>query len=91
MKKVLLTFAVLGSLLLGACEKEELAAPADKTLIKADKGILCRGCGQWDLTDPETQTTTLRSTDPTATPTITATPATTATPEKTVKPGKGKK
>ena len=25
--------------------------PAEKTLLKADKGILCRGCGQWDIVD----------------------------------------
>ena len=52
MKRVLFTLTILGSLLLGSCEKEQLTAPADENLIKADKGILCRGCGQWDFTDP---------------------------------------
>lgn len=82
MKRVLLTLTVLGSILLGACEKEELTAPADKTLIKADKDIMCRGCGQWDFNDPEdgSGTATFRS----------ATSADTlASPAKKVKSGKG--
>ena len=80
MKRVLLTLTVLGSLLLGACEKEELAAPTDKTLIKADKEIMCRGCGQWDIVEAEA--TAFKSS--VSTDTI-------ATPIKVVKPGKGRR
>lgn len=53
MKRVLLTVAVLGTILLSGCEKEEVVAPSEKVLLKADKGILCRGCGDWDIIDPE--------------------------------------
>lgn len=49
MKKVLLTIAILGTIFLSACEKDESLVPAEQTLLKADKGILCRGCGQWDI------------------------------------------
>jgi hypothetical protein len=49
MKKVLLTIAILGTIFLSGCEKDEALIPAEKTLLKADKGILCRGCGQWDI------------------------------------------
>lgn len=64
MKRLLLTVAVLGTALFSACEKDEQIAPAEKTLIKADKGILCRGCGDWDIIQPDasTETTTLRVT-----------------------------
>jgi len=51
MKKVLLTIAILGTIFLSGCEKDEALVPAEKTLLKADKGILCRGCGQWDIVD----------------------------------------
>ncbi len=53
MKKVLLTVAVLGTIFLSGCEKDEALVPAEKTLLKADKGILCRGCGDWDIVEPE--------------------------------------
>ena len=53
MKKLLLTAAVLGTVLLSACEKDEQIVPVEKTLIKADKGILCRGCGDWDINQAE--------------------------------------
>lgn len=64
MKRLLLTVAVLGTVLFSACEKDAQIAPAEKTLIKADKGILCRGCGDWDIIQPDasTETTTLRVT-----------------------------
>ena len=64
MKRLLLTVAVLGTALFSACEKDAQIAPAEKTLIKADKGILCRGCGDWDIIQPDslTGTTTLRVT-----------------------------
>lgn len=51
MKKVLLSIAILGTIFLSGCEKDEALVPAEKTLLKADKGILCRGCGQWDIVD----------------------------------------
>ncbi len=73
MKKVLLTLTVIGTLFLGACEKEELATPSDKTLIKTDKGILCRGCGQWDIIDQQSESEggafrSAATTDTTSTP-----------------------
>ncbi|MBC7757423.1 MAG: hypothetical protein H7069_01095 [Phormidesmis sp. FL-bin-119] len=49
MKKVFLTIAVLGTIFLSACEKDETLAPAEKVQLKADKGILCRGCADWDI------------------------------------------
>lgn len=66
MKKFLLTAAVLGTVLFSACEKDEQIVPTEKTLIKADKGILCRGCGDWDIIQPEStiESTTLRVTSP---------------------------
>ena len=85
MKRILLTLTVLGSLLLGACEKEELSVPEDKTLIKVDKGIMCRGCGQWDFDNPGdggVEATALRTV--TSVDTI-------ATPTKKVNSGKGRK
>jgi hypothetical protein len=57
MKKVLLTIAVLGTILLSACEKDETLAPAETAKIKADKGILCRGCADWDLSKTGNATT----------------------------------
>jgi len=59
-----LTAAVFGTVLFSSCEKDEQITPAEKTLIKADKGILCRGCGDWDIIQPDasTETTTLRVT-----------------------------
>lgn len=64
MKRLLFTVAVLGTALFSACEKDAQIAPVEKTLIKADKGILCRGCGDWDIIQPDasTETTTLRVT-----------------------------
>jgi len=86
MKRVLLTLTVLGSLLLGSCEKEALVTPGDSTLIKADKGInsICRGCAQWDLEESQAQSeaATYRSAAPVDT---------VATPAKVVKPVKQKK
>ena len=49
MKKVLLTIAILGTIILSGCEKEDTLVPAETTLLKADKGVACRGCGQWDI------------------------------------------
>jgi hypothetical protein len=64
MKRLLLTAVVLGTALFSSCEKDAQLAPAEKTLIKSDKGILCRGCGDWDIVEPgvSTQTTTLKVT-----------------------------
>jgi hypothetical protein len=78
MKRLLLTAAVFGTVLFSSCEKDEQIAPAEKTLIKADKGILCRGCGDWDIIQPEstTETTTLR---------VTSSVDTTATASKSVR------
>jgi hypothetical protein len=52
MKKLLLVAAVLGTVLLSACEKDELVVPSEKLLIKAEKGADCRGCGDWDIVAP---------------------------------------
>lgn len=49
MKKALLTIAVLGTILFSGCEKDEVVAPAQKIVIKADKAVACRGCGDWDV------------------------------------------
>ncbi|WP_411273806.1 hypothetical protein [Daejeonella sp.] len=49
MKKVLLTIAILGTIFLSSCDKDDTLVPAEKSLLKADKGVLCRGCGQWDI------------------------------------------
>ena len=54
MKRVLLTIAVLGTIFLSACEKEETLVPAEETVLKSDKGISCRGCADWDLTNTAT-------------------------------------
>jgi hypothetical protein len=64
MKKILLTAAVFGTVLFSACEKDEQIVPTEKTLIKAEKGILCRGCGDWDIIQPESsiESTTLTGT-----------------------------
>ncbi|MES3017531.1 MAG: hypothetical protein V4721_07130 [Bacteroidota bacterium] len=63
MKKVLLTLAVVGTIFLSACEKENLAQPAGEKAVKTDKGISCRGCGQWDIVDPDPSTTGLANYD----------------------------
>ncbi len=62
MKRLLLTVAVIGTVLFSACEKDEQAMPVEKSLIKADKGILCRGCGDWDIIQPESTTLKVTST-----------------------------
>jgi hypothetical protein len=55
MKKVLLTLAVIGTLFLTACEKDEIATPdANESALSAkDKALEC-SCGgaSWDITDP---------------------------------------
>lgn len=56
MKKIFITLTVLGTVFLSSCEKDKSTFPAEKTLIKADKGILCRGCGDWDIVQPATST-----------------------------------
>ncbi len=53
MKKVLLALAVLGTVFLTACEKDNSLEPANETLLKSDKGLMCRGCGDWDIVAPE--------------------------------------
>lgn len=53
MKKVLLALAVLGTVFLTACEKDNSLEPANETLLKSDKGLMCRGCGDWDIAAPE--------------------------------------
>jgi len=54
MKKVLLTIAILGTIFLSGCEKDDALVPVEKTLLKADKGVSCRGCGQWDIANSGT-------------------------------------
>jgi hypothetical protein len=49
MKKVLLALAVLGTIFLTACEKDNSLEPAEKVLLKSDKSLMCRGCGDWDI------------------------------------------
>lgn len=64
MKKLLMAFSVFGCLLFSSCEKDEALVP-DSQLIKVDKGIMCRGCGDWDITGVSTQSlsSTTSSTD----------------------------
>jgi len=56
MKKLLLAAVVLGTLLFSACEKDELVVPAEKSVIQAEKGVGCRGCGDWDIEVPVSPT-----------------------------------
>lgn len=56
MKKLLLSVAVLGTVFLSACEKDQLLVPAEQSSVKTDKGVLCRGCGDWDIADPVSST-----------------------------------
>lgn len=49
MQKLLTILAVLSILALNGCKKDQTIAPNDKSLIKSEKGLLCRGCGSWDL------------------------------------------
>ena len=53
MKKLLMSLSVLGCLLFASCEKDEKLIPS-KQVIQADKGIMCRGCGDWDITGVST-------------------------------------
>ena len=55
MKKVLLTIAISGTIFLSSCEKDDTLVPAENSLLKADKGILCGGCGQWDIATTATK------------------------------------
>jgi hypothetical protein len=57
MKKLLLRVTVVVTVLLSACEKDELAVPSEKSLIKSEKGVKCRACGDWDLVQPLSATT----------------------------------
>jgi hypothetical protein len=59
MKKLLFSISVLGSVFFSSCEKNELLIPEDQ-LIKSDKAILCRGCGDWDIILPESQSPEFR-------------------------------
>ena len=79
MKKVLLAVAVLVTMFLTACEKDNSLQP-EGTLLKADKGLMdCRGCGDWDIVAPE-ESSALRS----------AVADTLAAPSKAPKKEKGK-
>jgi hypothetical protein len=57
MKRTLPALAILITILLNGCEKDQSILLNEKTLIKSEKGLLCRGCGQSDLSE-----------DPSATP-----------------------
>ncbi len=83
MKRVLLTLAVFGTIFLNGCEKDAALVPVEKTSIKADDIIMCGGCGQWDIVDPdpEAEGSSLRSAP---------TNDTTAAPAKAPKPGRRK-
>ena len=58
MKKVLLPLALIGTLFLTACDKDELATPeVNKEALSAkDKALEC-SCGgaSWDIKEPEPQ------------------------------------
>ncbi len=83
MKRVLLTLVVIGTIFLSGCEKNESIVPADKTSIKADDVIMCGGCGQWDIDNPDPEASSSRVAVPTA--------DSVSTPGRPAKPGKGKK
>jgi nitrous oxide reductase accessory protein NosL len=82
MKKVLLTVAVLGTIFLSGCEKDEAVSPADRSSIKADDVIMCAGCGQWDIDNPDPEASSSRVAAP-LTDTV-------STPKRPGKPGKKK-
>jgi hypothetical protein len=52
MQRILCILSVVLIVLLSGCEKDQSIVPNEKTLIKSEKGLLCRGCGDWDLADP---------------------------------------
>lgn len=62
MKKLLLSLSVAGCLLFVSCEKNEELIPS-KQVIQADKGIMCRGCGDWDIIGTQSTDAGTSSTD----------------------------
>lgn len=88
MKKVLLTVAVLGTIFLSGCEKDEVLVPSEKTLLKADKGILCRGCGDWDIKGADTSSFSTATYD--GAPDTVAAPPRPTPPAPPVNPGRKK-
>jgi len=62
MKRILSILSVLVIILLNSCEKDQTIAPSEKTLIKSEKGLLCRGCGDWDLSGDGISTETTNTT-----------------------------
>ena len=56
MKRILLSLALIGTLFLTACEKDEIATPqtGDLTGVKEKAlGVECScGGGSWDVTNP---------------------------------------
>jgi hypothetical protein len=64
MKKVLLPLALIGTLFLTACDKDELASPElnNEVLSVKEKALEC-SCGgaSWDITDPDAQASVLSS------------------------------
>ncbi len=85
MKRVLLTLAVFGTIFLNGCEKDAALVPVEKTSIKANDVIMCGGCGQWDIVDPDpdAEGSSLRSATSAETDTA-------AAPAKAPKPGRRK-
>jgi len=59
MKRLLLIIALLGSVFFVSCEKNELPV-LENQLIKPDRGILCRGCGDWDIITPASESSKFR-------------------------------
>ena len=56
--------ALIGTLFLTACDKDELASPElnNEVLSVKEKALECScGGGSWDITDPDTQGTVLSS------------------------------
>ncbi len=62
MKKLLMSLSVLGCLLFASCEKDEKLIPS-KQVIQADKGIMCRGCGDWEITSNQSIDSKISSAD----------------------------
>ncbi|MFA5244182.1 MAG: hypothetical protein WC380_02690 [Pedobacter sp.] len=63
MKRLLFIITILGSVFFTSCEKNELPALENQS-IKSDKGILCKGCGDWDIVTPASEPSKFRGVNP---------------------------
>lgn len=63
MKRLLFIITILGSVFFTSCEKNELPV-LENQLIKSEKGILCKGCGEWDIVTPTSMPSRFRGANP---------------------------